>query len=279
MQNIYMLFPNGKKKALTFSYDDAVHQDKRLVEIFNKYGMKATFNINTGWMPEFEDTTIKDTHRVGLKEITKVYEGHEVAVHGLEHPFLEQLPTTEIYHQINDDKRNIEKITGKVIRGMAYPFGTYNDDVIRIAKDIGIAYSRTVYSTHNFDIPEKWLELHPTCHHDDEQLFDLGTKFLNENPSVEWTKSSRLFYVWGHAYEFDNNNNWDRIEKFCEMMGKKEDIWYATNIEIYDYITAYKSLRFGAELTYVENPTSTDIWVVANGKTVKIPSGNTVKLY
>lgn len=36
------------KKMLTFSYDDGIYQDERLVEIFNKYGMKATFNLNTG---------------------------------------------------------------------------------------------------------------------------------------------------------------------------------------------------------------------------------------
>ncbi len=35
-------------KYLTFSYDDGVTQDIRLIELFNKYGMKATFNINSG---------------------------------------------------------------------------------------------------------------------------------------------------------------------------------------------------------------------------------------
>jgi peptidoglycan/xylan/chitin deacetylase (PgdA/CDA1 family) len=43
MQNTW----NGKKKALTFSYDDGVLQDIRLIELFNKYGMKATFNLNS----------------------------------------------------------------------------------------------------------------------------------------------------------------------------------------------------------------------------------------
>ena len=39
---------NGKKKAVTFSYDDGVEQDRRLIALFNKYGMKATFNQNSG---------------------------------------------------------------------------------------------------------------------------------------------------------------------------------------------------------------------------------------
>ena len=37
---------NGKNKAITFSFDDGVTQDKRLVEMLDKYGLKATFNIN-----------------------------------------------------------------------------------------------------------------------------------------------------------------------------------------------------------------------------------------
>lgn len=39
---------NGKKKAVTFSYDDGVTQDRRLVEMMNTYGVKGTFNLNSG---------------------------------------------------------------------------------------------------------------------------------------------------------------------------------------------------------------------------------------
>ncbi len=33
---------NRKMKAVTFSYDDGVTQDIRLIDMFNKYGLKAT---------------------------------------------------------------------------------------------------------------------------------------------------------------------------------------------------------------------------------------------
>ena len=42
-----MRFPGGKAKALTLSYDDGVRQDKKLIEIFNKNGIKGTFNVNS----------------------------------------------------------------------------------------------------------------------------------------------------------------------------------------------------------------------------------------
>ncbi len=38
---------NGLNKAVTFSYDDGVTQDIRLIEMFNRYGLKSTFNINS----------------------------------------------------------------------------------------------------------------------------------------------------------------------------------------------------------------------------------------
>ena len=46
---------NGMKKALTFSYDDGVTQDIRLIEIFNKYNLKATFNLNPERWEQFEE--------------------------------------------------------------------------------------------------------------------------------------------------------------------------------------------------------------------------------
>ena len=48
MNKIYKAFPGGKHKVLTLSYDDGKVQDRRLVKIFNKYGIKATFNLNSG---------------------------------------------------------------------------------------------------------------------------------------------------------------------------------------------------------------------------------------
>ena len=53
--HIYMRFPGGRQKAFTLSYDDGVRQDKRLAAIFNKYGLKCTFNVNTGMMGDEKD--------------------------------------------------------------------------------------------------------------------------------------------------------------------------------------------------------------------------------
>lgn len=41
---------DGKKKAITFSFDDGVTQDIRMIEILNKYGLKCTFNLNSEFL-------------------------------------------------------------------------------------------------------------------------------------------------------------------------------------------------------------------------------------
>ena len=87
-----------------------------------------------------------------------------------------------------------------------------------------------------------------------------------------------MFYVMGHSYEFDKSNNWDMIEKFAELIGGHEDIWYATNIEICDYVNAYNSVRYNLAATIAENPTATDVWICKNGKNHKLPAGNITQI-
>jgi len=76
-------------------------------------------------------------------------------------------------------------------------------------------------------------------------------------------------------YEFDNDNNWHVIEEFAEKIGGHDDIWYATNIEIYDYVQAFKAVRFNLAQTIAENPTNTDIWINKDGKIYKLEAGKT----
>ncbi|MBR5023053.1 MAG: polysaccharide deacetylase family protein [Oscillospiraceae bacterium] len=272
---MYMKLKDGKSKVLTLSYDDGVVQDIRLIEILNKSGIKATFNINTGRYLLEEATREKFYGRMKLSEAKELYinSGHEVAVHAVNHPFLERLKTDEILTEVLDDRRNIERQYGTLARGMAYPFGTYNNEVIECLDKCGICYSRTTKSTENFKFPENWLELHPTCHHNNPKLMDLAKKFV-EGQS-KWG-DSWMFYLWGHSYEFDNNENWEVIEQFAEYIGGRDDIWYATNIEIYDYVKAYESLQTSVDKGIVHNPSAIDVWFLHQSKTYCVEAGQTL---
>ena len=103
---------------------------------------------------------------------------------------------------------------------------------------------------------------------------ELAKRFIEEKS--HYYCDNWLFYVWGHSYEFDNNNNWEVIEEFAEYMGGREDIWYATNMEIYDYVNAYRSLVISADGKRVYNPTLIDIWFDLDGKQYKVASGETI---
>lgn len=272
-----MRFPGGLKKALTLSYDDGVEQDEQLIPILDAHGVRGTFNISSGlYCPEGRVYEPGRIHRpMTFARAKALYDTsrHEVAVHCLTHANLPELPISMVVGEVIRDRENLEREFGGVIRGMAYPFGAYNSAVVQALDDCGIAYSRTVHSTHDFDFPENWLMLHPTCHHADPQLFALCDRFLADEARF----SSKLFYLWGHSYEFESDDNWQVIRDFCEKMGGREDIWYATNIEIVDYVNAYRSLRASANGRKLHNPTAMRIWAQDNQGVFEIGPGETVE--
>ena len=150
-------FPNGLRKALTLSYDDGVEQDIRLMDILDKHGIRCTFNLNSGcWAREGTVYPKGQVHRrLTASQAAKIYANpnHEVAAHCLTHASLTELSPAEIAHEVLADRENLEAMFGGIIRGLAYPFGTYSDTVVEALKATGTAYARTVVSTNNFSIP------------------------------------------------------------------------------------------------------------------------------
>jgi len=278
MASIFLRFPQGRAKALTLSYDDGVEQDMRLVEIMNRHGLKGTFNLNSGlYAPEGTVYPKGQIHRrMTERQVTETFlnSGQEIAVHALTHPFLEQLPPAMVAREIIRDRENLESQFGTIVRGMAYPYGTYSDSVVETIKACGIVYARTVESSHSFNLPTDWLRLKPTCHHDSEALMPLAKQFAEESPRhAPW-----LFYLWGHSYEFEANNNWHVIEEFASYMGGREDIWYATNIEVYDYVDDFNRLQFSVESTRVRNPGARKLWFECDGRLYEIGPGETLEI-
>lgn len=223
---------NGRMKALTFSYDDGTDSDIRFLEIMNKHGMKATFNLNGGMLRERKYCTKPwragnaTVNRMALEDQRVMYVGHEVAIHGYTHPHLELLSPEMLSYEIKADIQKLTEEFGYRPVGMAYPFGTYSDAVVDYIREQGIKYSRTVESTYAFDRQEELLRYKPTCHHADARLMELAKEFVEAKP-----ERPMLFCVWGHTCEFDAKNNWDVLERFCEYMAGREDVFYGTNAE------------------------------------------------
>lgn len=255
-----MLFKDGRRKALTFSYDDGTIHDRKLVALMNQYGMKGTFNLNSGLFGKKERQIINgidtDFSRIEAEEVKSLYAGHEVASHTLTHPSLTGLPSNMGAKEVLKDRSNLEILTGELIRGFAYPYGTYNEKVEEILSACGIEYARTVCSTEGFELPQDFLEWHPTCHHESPKLMELAERFCTEK-----ARRPEVFYLWGHSYEFSQKDNWQVIEDFMKYVSDYKDcIWSATNIEIVDYVEAFRKLRRSTDGRIIYNPTGTTLW-------------------
>ena len=223
------------KKALTFSYDDGVRQDIRLIELFNKYGMKGTFNLNSGMMHPGTLWHYKDevpVYRLEPHENLKtLYRGHEVAVHGVDHIRLSEASREETVHEVIDDKKALSEMFGYDICGMAYAYGAWKDENLDIIRNAGIRYSRAVKTTHSFNLWEgDMLVYQGTCHHGDADIFELAKQFIEMKPD-----KPQLFYIWGHSYEFDYGDDWGRMEELLKLLSGHDDILYGTNKEVFEY--------------------------------------------
>ena len=274
-----MLFPGGKHKALTLSYDDGVLQDCRLIKQMAAYGIKGTFNLNSALLGRAEQMEVRgktvDISTVRAEDVCTQYHGFEVATHGSKHSALTSRGSAALA-EIIADRAALEKLTGYLVQGHAYPFGLYDKSVRRMLRAAGIRYARTVVSTHAFDLPKDFLKWHPTCHHADPDLMQLAEQFCTQNPL--WGKP-QLFFLWGHAYEFDADQNWEAIDAFFSYVSAYSDqIWMATNGQIADYAEAFHSLRYFANGSSVYNPSAHTVYLESCGTVYQIPSNATVEL-
>lgn len=270
----YMRFPGGMEKAITFSYDDGVVADKKLIAILDKYGLKGTFNLNSklfnvpAWHGRMDEEQTINTFKNS---------GHEVALHGARHIFLGKVPLPLAVKEVADNRAYLEEKFGCIVNGMAYAYSGVDDETVQALKALGVQYARTTVSTHSFAIPSDWLHLNPTVHHTEPCLKVLTDKFLSGKPSDEFkNREPWLFYIWGHSYEFDDNDNWDVIEDVCRRISQAGGVWAATNGDICDYVKCYQSLVYSLDGERVFNPSHRTVWLEIRGKVYGIESGECV---
>lgn len=282
MRYRFLRFPDGKAKAVTLSYDDGTVNDITLSEILSAYSMKATFNLNGSAFRQEGYLKKEDVEKYILSK------GHEVAIHGYFHRGNGMLRPIEGIREMLDCRLEMEKEYGRIIRGMAYPdMGvdlfttpfTY-EDVKSYLTSLDIVYARVWGHDNNaFMLPNDWHRWAPSLHHDNPNSQSYIDEFLRLDPNGNKQlifRYPRLFYMWGHGVEFADN--WGVLEDICKKLSGKSDIWYATNIEIYNYVEAYNSLIYSADGTIIYNPTLYDVFFDSDGKTYCVESGKTITI-
>ena len=283
MRYRFMRFPDGKPKAVTLSYDDGCRADIRFSQTITEHGLRATFNICSGH--------IGGPNNLSAEEIREhiINKGHEIAVHGEYHRASGCQKTIDGIKDVLNCRLGLEKTFGGIIRGMAYPDsgitgmhnGTTYESIKHYLTDLGIVYSRTLGGDNtSFMLPADWHAWMPSVKHTNSNVMDYIDQFVSINLDGAYCASRypRLFYMWGHSFEFDNDNNWELLDNICQKLSGHDDVWYAANIQIYDYVKAYDSLVFSADESTVYNPTLLKVWFDVDGKLYCVGSGETLHI-
>ena len=264
MELLFNRFPQGRQKALTMSYDDGRAQDERLIALFNRHGIVGTFHLNAGWFGK--------PGYIPRDRVQTLYAGHELSAHAYTHQSLPNVPREKLIDEIWRDRLTLEAIAGAPVTGMSYPYGDESDEVVALLRGLGMQYARRVQTTKKFGLPQDFLRWEGTCHHN-EGLLALGEAFLALQPRF----SPALMYVWGHSYEFDGDDNWAMIEAFCQSLGGRDDIWYATNAQIVAYWQAVRGVQFSADTRMARNPSALDVWISVDGAPLCLPGGQVTR--
>lgn len=225
------LFPGGGGKALVLSMDDGPVQDRRLVELLGRYGIRGTFHLNSGRLGQ--------PGHVAPEEIPSLYAGHEVSTHSVSHPYLDSLSRPEMIAEVGDDLAALSRLSGRDVRGHAYPFGARNATVIEVLRELGIAYARTADQTRDFRLPADPLAWDPSCHH--SAAGELADAFFALPDDT-----LALFFIYGHSWELDSGestNSWAYLEALAQRLGGRSDIWYTTAIEVADHLRAIRAVQ------------------------------------
>ena len=277
------VYPNGSTKAFTLGFDDGVDSDRKLIELCEKYGLRCcTFMLNAGNTTNDVDLTVNGfplkVHFYGRSEIKDAYRGAEVAGHGRTHLDLTSAGDIDtLISEIKGGNDVLSEIVGYDVVGFAYPYGTYNDLVIKALKRYGVLYARTCTGTGNATLPENFLEWNPTCIN-----LDPNVPAYVQNCIDSTSTELQCIYVWGHAGELDcgdgylGGTRWDDMEALLKQVSESGTFWAATNGEIAAYVTAVRSLTI--EENGISNSSDITVYGKLNGEKVEIKAGTTLSI-
>ena len=269
---IRKLYPGGKRKTFTISYDDGVVQDIRFVQLLNRYGLKGTFNLNYGLMRSrftWQHDCGMTVRRIPEEQINQVYAGHEIASHSYSHPYFDNATETEILKELGSDKFFLERLTGGEVAGYATPFYYYSDRMADCVRHCGFAYARISEETNDYSIPEDFYRCKGSKFHWDTDLMEFVRGFL------ETEEELALCQLVGHSYDLDVMDLWDSMERICAWISQAGDVWPATHLEIVRYLKNMKLARITDQEIY--NESNAELWFEVDGAVVSLKTGEAIR--
>lgn len=266
-------WPEGLSGAMSQTWDDGQIYDRKLIDRMNHYGIKGSFNLNSYSLGRSIDEGFASLGEfVTRDEIKKLYQGHELALHTVHHPWMAAWGKDGIRTQLIQNKIDLESCVGYPIKGMALPFNRSSPEIRSCAKELGIKYIRGGNGAPDTITPEDF-------HH-----WQYNTNFVKyDRVAIEhFIKTpypQKLFTLMGHSFEMERlENGWEKLEEILKEWSEIPNIWYATFLEIFEYIDAFKRLEWTFNGQVVKNPNAVDLYLRVNKKVIKIESGATISI-
>jgi peptidoglycan-N-acetylglucosamine deacetylase len=129
--------------------------------------------------------------RLGLDELTGVYEGFTVANHTLTHPRPDPLPIDAVRREVAEGRARLQALFKQPVHGFVCPFGAFNDAVARVVRDAGHHDARiTGAAGAGVDTTDP-LAAVSSCHF-------LAPDFRQR---LDRARARGVFCFWGHSYE------------------------------------------------------------------------------
>ena len=233
-----------KMAVLTTSWDDGHRCDVRLAQMLKEHGLKATFYV----APENQEFAKQDL--LSLPEIRDLSQDFEIGAHSMTHRRLPTISEQEAAMEIAESKAVLEQVIGKEISVFCYPGGAYTKLHVQLVKDAGYRYARTV-DRYTFTVDDPYVA--GTSLHLYNHRFDLWqtARFVRFQPikvvrCLEWDalakamfdqviKEGGIYHIWGHSWEIDKHDNWERLENLFRYISANPKVSYVANGELEAY--------------------------------------------
>ena len=231
-----------KQIIVTTSWDDGHKSDLKLAKLLKKYDIKGTFYIspkNREW---------KKAELMSEDEIKIISEDFEIGAHSMTHPILTRLDEKNAYKEIYESKKYLESIIKNEVKFFCYPRGAYNERIKELVKKVGFIGARTT-KRHFIDFTSDPFDFGTTVHtyNHKSDIFKI-VRFSKFNPlefykNLDWEYLAKrrfdyilehggTFHLWGHSWEMDSYNQWDKLENVLAYISKRKNVEYLTNSEI-----------------------------------------------
>ena len=200
------------RKLFLISFDDGTVWDRRFVQLLNKYGMKATFNLNSGledFVWYYEDRF--PVRRQILSESVDLYRGHEIASHSLHHHWLNTLTPPQLSREVGDDCAALKHIFALDEIGFGVPFTACGEREVNIIKK-HVRYIRLSEFSDSFAPPADPYHIPIHALYNQPDIREKIARFAQSSLPVS------LFVMAGHSYELEVLEQWEDMESLLQYI-------------------------------------------------------------